>query len=469
MFNLFEDLILLSEGQIIYQGPTGSVLEYFESLGYVCPSTVDLADFLQEIPTSEGKRYASNGQVPVGTEALVKAYKQSEIYKSMLVEMDVALENCADRKWPDFVTEPYACSLWTSTRLCLERSIKLTLRDMDFIKGRLMQAVVVGAVNGSLFNNLETEDTNSMGGMLFFSVLFTALSSMALLPIIFNQRDVFYKHSRANFFPSISFALAQAVVLIPLQVIEAIIFSTIVYWSVGMSDDDSGGRFLIFIIIVLGFGLAATQLFRLIACVMPSSVVAQPVAGVSTVLMVLFSGYIVPKSNIPPGWIWFYWINPLAWSLKSLTVNEYLASDYDDKVCTNFDCSDSSRFGDIALESRGNPTDAGWIWYGLFYTYGAFVFLLGVTALVLAYVRVEAPPPPPISVEESAEEENLTNNEVEIPYDPVTFSFKNISYTVTLKSGDDIDLLSNVSGYFEPGTLTALMGSSGAVSGCRDI
>ena len=50
----------------------------------------------------------------------------------------------------------------------------------------------------------------------------------------------------------------------------------------------------------------------------------------------------------------------------------------------------------------------------------------------------------------------------EIPFEPITFSFKEIWYTVTLPDKEELDLLKGVSGYFEPGTLTALMGASGA-------
>ena len=50
----------------------------------------------------------------------------------------------------------------------------------------------------------------------------------------------------------------------------------------------------------------------------------------------------------------------------------------------------------------------------------------------------------------------------EIPFEPISFSFKDIWYSVTLPDKEELYLLQGVSGYFEPGTLTALMGTSGA-------
>ena len=48
-YNLFDDIILLSDSHIIYQGPREHVLEFFESIGFKCPNRKGVADFLQEV------------------------------------------------------------------------------------------------------------------------------------------------------------------------------------------------------------------------------------------------------------------------------------------------------------------------------------------------------------------------------------------------------------------------------------
>lgn len=48
-FNLFDDIILLSEGHTIYHGPTQHVLEFFGANGFKCPQRKGIADFLQEV------------------------------------------------------------------------------------------------------------------------------------------------------------------------------------------------------------------------------------------------------------------------------------------------------------------------------------------------------------------------------------------------------------------------------------
>ncbi|RWW84676.1 hypothetical protein BHE74_00006705 [Ensete ventricosum] len=56
-FELFDDIILLSEGQIVYQGPREFVLDFFEACGFRCPERKGTADFLQEYWADKERPY----------------------------------------------------------------------------------------------------------------------------------------------------------------------------------------------------------------------------------------------------------------------------------------------------------------------------------------------------------------------------------------------------------------------------
>lgn len=49
IFDLFDDIILLSEGQTVYSGPREHIIEFFETCGFRCPERKGIADFLQEV------------------------------------------------------------------------------------------------------------------------------------------------------------------------------------------------------------------------------------------------------------------------------------------------------------------------------------------------------------------------------------------------------------------------------------
>lgn len=49
IFAMFDDLILLSEGRMLYSGPADQALPYFEQLGHKCPQHYNPAEFLADI------------------------------------------------------------------------------------------------------------------------------------------------------------------------------------------------------------------------------------------------------------------------------------------------------------------------------------------------------------------------------------------------------------------------------------
>ena len=93
-----------------------------------------------------------------------------------------------------------------------------------------------------------------------------------------------------------------------------------------------------------------------------------------------------------------------------------------------------------------------------------YIVLFFISTLVLKYVKVEISPPPPIIITpemelkalEASSDEGL--KDAELPFEPCAFAFQDICYTVVTPDKEELELLRNVTGYFEPGTMTALMG-----------
>ncbi|XP_059627571.1 ABC transporter G family member 49-like, partial [Cornus florida] len=48
-FDLFDDIILMAEGKIVYHGPRNNVLEFVEHCGFKCPPRKGITEFLQEV------------------------------------------------------------------------------------------------------------------------------------------------------------------------------------------------------------------------------------------------------------------------------------------------------------------------------------------------------------------------------------------------------------------------------------
>lgn len=201
------------------------------------------------------------------------------------------------QEWPADLKEYYPGTWYYHFRLTLFRQYLITVRDKSFIFARLFQNVFIGGIAGSLFSNIATENIQSMMGFLFFGSLYGALAAFAMIPGIFAQKGVYTKQADALFFPTGAFTLSQAVVFYPLQILECIIFGSIMYWAAGLSAE--AGRFLGYLLINLTSSLCITQLFRTMAYSLPNQELTMPISGIVIVMMVLFSGFILPPAEIP--------------------------------------------------------------------------------------------------------------------------------------------------------------------------
>lgn len=202
VYNLFDEILLLCEGQIVYQGPREEILPYFEELGYYCPEHVDEADFLQVLPTDEGKRYIvpKEGRVvPSGSEQLAQAWKNSNIYKRMIKDMENSQETTdleAGTKqakkfyWSQEFKEQFASSFFYHFLLTLHRQYLITIRDTSFITARVGQNIITGIITGSLFSNIAITDVNSMRGLIFQSMLSGTLNSFPVSKFINTSQNI---------------------------------------------------------------------------------------------------------------------------------------------------------------------------------------------------------------------------------------------------------------------------------------
>ncbi|ETK80472.1 hypothetical protein L915_13848, partial [Phytophthora nicotianae] len=53
IFELFDNVLILNAGEVMYHGPRDQALPYFESLGFHCPPHRDTADFLLDLGTNQ--------------------------------------------------------------------------------------------------------------------------------------------------------------------------------------------------------------------------------------------------------------------------------------------------------------------------------------------------------------------------------------------------------------------------------
>ncbi|ETP44124.1 hypothetical protein F442_09262, partial [Phytophthora nicotianae P10297] len=387
VFELFDDVLLLNEGTIMFHGKREDAVPYFERMGFHCPPRKDVADFLLDLGTDKQDVYVTgDASVPYQSADFAKLFTDSDIFQKTLKRLDASTDAMvfADLK-------PFRQTYTEDLATLLQRQVMLTLRDTTYIMGRAVMVIVMGLLYGSTFWQMDDTDSQLMLGLLFSCAMFLSMSQASQVSTYMDARSVFYKQRGANFFRTSAYVLATSITQIPLCIMETVVFGAIVYWMGGYVD--AVDRFTVFLVTLFLCQMWFTSFFFFLSSASPNLTIAQPVMFVVVLFFMLFGGFLIAKDDIPDYLIWVYWIDPLAWCIRALSVNQYLAPKFD--VCvykgTDYCAEYSQTVGKYTLSVFNLETESMWIWYGWIFLAAGYFISIFCSYLVLEYMRFESP------------------------------------------------------------------------------
>lgn len=190
--SLFDEIVLLSDGKVIYAGPVDEVEDYFGNLGYRAPDSMDVADFLQVLSTPEGAELFDADEVdrdtPYSLSELAQVFSESEQFQRIKDEQTQPWENTweLDRQvnmkdasdTPMKLRNEYANSGIRATWLNLVRNMIIWSRDKRFLIANAVKNVIMGISVGGVF--FQTNSPVSIYGVLFQLNLFIMLGKWSL-------------------------------------------------------------------------------------------------------------------------------------------------------------------------------------------------------------------------------------------------------------------------------------------------
>lgn len=100
IYDLFDKVTVIAEGQVIYYGPRQEARSYFENLGFVHMEGANTADYLTAVTAMAERqvRPEMHGKVPNTAFEFAAAYRHSEIAQRMRLELDNHMSNLSDNE-----------------------------------------------------------------------------------------------------------------------------------------------------------------------------------------------------------------------------------------------------------------------------------------------------------------------------------------------------------------------------------
>lgn len=189
-FSLFDDLLLLAQGEVVYHGPVDGTIEHFEQLGYPIPVHTNPIDyiFLNILSAYTATPYPAGVPLPPGAPAgalepassrisrLLALWRSSPAYFKLLKTLS---EPCSASGTP--TTTTVRRSFWVQLGYLAQRSSKNAWRDIHMLKAKAAEGLVLAFFIGFGFFNVPGMDPASQAqnyaGALFYITMIQVLTN----------------------------------------------------------------------------------------------------------------------------------------------------------------------------------------------------------------------------------------------------------------------------------------------------
>ncbi|KAL3482172.1 ABC-2 type transporter-domain-containing protein [Aspergillus californicus] len=500
IYDLFDKVLVLDEGEQIYYGPMTAARPFLESLGFVCSEGANVADYLTgvTVPTEREIRPGHEDSFPRTACEIRNSYEASPIFQQMIKEEEEYPATAATKERTEAFQETVALekhrslgngsvftvSLYHQVLACIVRQYQIIWNDKATFAIQQISSLIQALIVGSLFYNSPPTSQGLFlkGGSLFFAIVYNGiLIPMSEVIGSFTGRPVLIKHKHFAFFHPATFCFAQIVIDIPIILFQISVFSLVLYFMTGLTMN--AANFFTYWIV-----LFAATIFD----------GASKISGFLATVLCVYAGYMIERPKMHMWFGWIFYVNPMAYAFEALAANEFHGKVID---CVNSNlipngpgynessyqaCSGvpgaltgaTSVTGDQYLSALAYTHNHIWRNFGILWAFWAFNVFITVGSTILWSDSSESGSSMLIPYEKrhrharASDEEAQTGPQGAIKSDKdenpgslqrnsSIFTWKNLTYTVKTPTGDRV-LLDDVYGFVQPGSLTALMGSSGA-------
>jgi len=320
IFSLFDDLILLSEGKLMYFGAAQKMTDYFLKLGFEMPKNFNPADFALDLVSIDVRNQAleaeSRGRFERIASAAAESLKQpKQISGESPQDTDSGQQGDADLLDTKY---SYEAPYYLQFLLLAQRAFRQKLRDPSQLIAPFVVAVCFGTILGFVYFrnalNLGQKALQDKPGLLFFITLNQSFNGLIAVVSTFPiEKTIVNRERSSKSYAVAPYFFSKVLADLPMLICP-FTFYVIAYFLTGFTSE--AAIFFQSVFVCLMVYLTANGLGLVASALMQSPEGAQAIAMPLQLIFALFSGFYANTDLIPPALAWIQYVSPIRWGFS---------------------------------------------------------------------------------------------------------------------------------------------------------
>lgn len=323
-FNLFDKLLMLVRGQIVYFGDTSEGAQFAIN---ACPHGVkemtagyNQAEFLVDLVT-EADRQGKGAEI-------AKGYESSALKKANDAQLAIYLDSEAHKEISEEVKKELATTTstvtpwWWALKTLIKYRTSRNYMDPNYMGPRIGDKIFIGLLVMTLYLGIGNDfyDANyiNIAAILFMMVVLPSFGAAAYVPALVLERNLFCRERNDGLYYTFTYLLSKMVEELFLAGLASLGMTAFVFYGVKLQNEWVCFWLAYYVTLSIGIVLA-----YFIAAISPNLDVANALLPTYVVTLLFFAGFLIRMDDIPPWWKWYSYIDFLKYSYGAMLVNQF--------------------------------------------------------------------------------------------------------------------------------------------------
>ncbi|KNC85763.1 hypothetical protein SARC_02067 [Sphaeroforma arctica JP610] len=324
VFEMFDHLLLLSQGKAVYNGLRSEAQDYFTKLGYPVQQYTTPADHFLDIITP--------GQVGANPEFFIEQYAKY-INPTILNNLDVVakgdtLKQSLVKIGHGRERSKFPLSRWHQYCLLQKREFRLFFRNADEILTILANNLVMGLLLGLVYQDVYSAKLDAVNSArfsyqfayIFFVLIVASLTALNSVPAMLTSRVIFQNERAEGYYDVLPYMISKFLTtFVTCAITGTLVLVMSSYWLAGFPASQV---MFVFAIVLVEY-ICVESIVSFTSSCATSIAMANSLAGAVISILSLFNGWSANSLSTPTYVVWIQYLSPFYYGFQAIVVHLY--------------------------------------------------------------------------------------------------------------------------------------------------